>query len=57
MKELLEIFNAKELSAELRMKIIQKMVRVLDFQVGGNIYQDIADELCQALNETYGGNK
>jgi hypothetical protein len=57
MKELLEIFNAKELSVESRIKIIQKMVRVLDFQVGEHIYQDIADELCQALKETYGGNK
>jgi hypothetical protein len=57
MKELLEIFNAKELSVETRKTIMQKMVAVLDFQVGANIYQQIADELCKTLNETYGGDK
>ena len=57
MKELLEIFNAKELSVETRKTIIQKMVNVLDYQVGRNIYQQIADELCRALDETFGGDK
>ena len=57
MKELLEIFNSKELSVELRIKIMQKMVNVLNYQVGNNVYQSIVDELCQALNETYGGDK
>jgi hypothetical protein len=57
MKELLEIFNAKELSVETRKAIIQKMVNVLDYQVGANIYDQIANELCQALDETFGGDK
>jgi hypothetical protein len=57
MKELLEIFNAKELSVEVRIAIIEKMVAVLDFQVGANIYQRIADELCKTLNETYKGGE
>jgi hypothetical protein len=57
MKEQLEIFNAKELSVEVRIAIIQKMVAVLDFQVGANIYQQIADDLCKTLNKAYGGDE
>jgi hypothetical protein len=51
MKELLEIYNAEEISLETRIRIIQKMVEVLNFKVQGNIYDDIADELCDVLQK------
>jgi hypothetical protein len=51
MKELLEIYNAEEISLETRIKIIQKMIEVLNYQVGGNIYDDIANELCNILQK------
>ena len=54
MKELLEIFNANELSVECRIKIMRKMVNVLNSQVGANLYEDIVEELCNAL-QTKGG--
>jgi len=51
MKELLEIYNAKELPIETRVRLINKMVKVLDYQIGSNVYGEIADELCDILNE------
>ena len=51
MKELLDIYNADEISLELRIRIIQKMYPILDFQAGANIYKEIADELCDALKK------
>jgi len=51
MKELLDIYNTDEISLELRIRIIQKMYLILDFQAGANIYKDIADELCDALKD------
>ena len=51
MKELLEIYNAEELSLQTRIRLIKKMYRVLEFQASANIYKDIADELCGILQE------
>lgn len=51
MKELLEIYNAEVLTFETRIRLIKKMVNVLNFQVGANIYEDIAEELCNSLKE------
>lgn len=51
MKELLEIFNVEELSLEARIKIINKMINVLNDQVGANIYDEVAHELCNALDD------
>jgi hypothetical protein len=51
MKELLDIYNADELSLELRIRIIQKMYPILEFQASANIYKEIADELCDALKD------
>jgi hypothetical protein len=51
MKELLDIYNAEELSLELRIRVIQKMWPILEFQASANIYKDIANELCDALSK------
>jgi len=53
MKELLEIYNASELPIETRVRIINKMVKVLDYQMGTNVYKEIADELCGLLHEQF----
>lgn len=50
MRELLDIYNAEELSLEIRIRIIKKLWPILEFQASTNIYKDIADELCDALN-------
>lgn len=49
MKELLEIFNAQNLTNETKISVLQKMVNVLDFQVGANVYGEIVAELCNIL--------
>ncbi len=51
MKELLEIYNADEISLELRIKLINKMVNVLNYQIGSNIYEEVAKELCEILQK------
>lgn len=51
MKELLDIYNADNISLEFRIRIIQKMYPILDFEASANIYKCIADELCDSLKE------
>jgi hypothetical protein len=51
MKELLEIYNAEEIALETRIRIIQKMYKILEFQISANIYKEIADELCDVLQK------
>ena len=49
MKELLDIYNANELPIEIRIKLIQKLWKILDYEIGANIYEDISNELCNLL--------
>jgi hypothetical protein len=49
MKELLCIYNANELPIEIRIKLIQKLWKILDYEIGANLYEDISNELCDLL--------
>lgn len=57
MRDLIEIFKMTEITVDARIRLLKKMVNIVNMQYGSNVAEPIVEELVQALERQKRINK
>ena len=57
MRDLIEIFKMTEITVDTRIRLLKKMVNIVNMQYGSNVAEPIVEELVQALERQKRINK